>query len=310
MSVRVGDAGVTGAAQMSVLVTGGSGKLGGVVVAELMAHGHNVLNADLVPPAEQLCPFLQVDLQDAGQVVEALAGVDLCQSSDAIVHLAATPAPGRTPNATTFRNNVTGTYNVFEAARRLGVRNVVYASSEIIFGLPFSTPPTYLPVDEQSPPRPESAYGLSKLLAEEMAEQFCRRDPELKMFGLRFSNVQLPEDYANFPSFQLNPYERRWNLWGYIDARDGAQAVRKALESTRFGAEVFVVANAETVVRRPNVDLVTHCFPGTPLADGLGPNESLLSIQKARRLLGYEPQYHWWNEPGVSPESLADGDGS
>ena len=138
MSVRVGDAGVTGAAPMSVLVTGGSGKLGGVVVADLMAHGHNVLNADLVPPAEQLCPFLQVDLQDAGQVVEALAGVDLCQSSDAIVHLAATPAPGRTPNATTFKNNVTGTYNVFEAARRLGVRNVVYASSEIIFGLPFS----------------------------------------------------------------------------------------------------------------------------------------------------------------------------
>jgi len=218
---------------MNVLVTGGSGKLGGVVVADLVAHGHNVLNVDLVPPAEQLCAFLQVDLQDAGQVVEALAGVDLCQSSEAIVHLAATPAPGRAPNATTFKNNVTGTYNVFEAARRLGVRNVVYASTEIIF---------------------------------------------------------------NFPGFQLDPYERRWNLWGYIDAHDGAQAVRKALESARRGAEVFVVANAETVVRRPNADLVKHCFPGTPLADGLGPNDSLLSIQKARRLLGFEPQHHWWDE--------------
>lgn len=293
---------------MNVLVTGGSGKLGGAVVADLVAHGHNVLNVDLVPPADQLCPFLQVDLQDAGQVVEALAGVDLCQSSDAIVHLAATPAPGRTPNATTFKNNVTGTYNVFEAARRLGVRNVVYASSEIIFGLPFATPPTYLPVDEESPPRPESAYGLSKLLAEQMAEQFCRRDPELKMFGLRFSNVQLPQDYAKFPGFQLDPYERRWNLWGYIDAHDGAQAVRKALASGRRGAEVFIVANAETVVRRPNSDLVGHCFPGTPLAEGLGPNGTLLSIDKARRLLGYEPQHHWWDEPSLGAESPADGD--
>lgn len=292
---------------MNILVTGGSGKLGGVVVADLVAHGHNVLNVDLVPPAAPLCPFLQVDLQDAGQVVEALGGADLCQPSDAVVHLAATPAPGRTPNGTTFKNNVIGTYNMFEAARRLGVRNIVYASTEIIFGLPFTTPPAYLPVDEGSPARPESAYGLSKLLAEQMAEQFCRRDPELKMFGLRFSNVQLPEDYVKFPGFQAVPYERRWNLWGYIDARDGAQAVRLALESARRGAEVFVVANAETVVLCPNADLVEHCFPGTPLADGTGPNDSLLSIEKARRLLGYEPQHHWWNEPGASFAGRAGG---
>jgi nucleoside-diphosphate-sugar epimerase len=293
------------AAPMNILVTGGSGKLGGVVVADLVAHGHNVLNADLVAPVQQLCPFVQVDLQDSGQVVEAVAGIDLCQSSDAIVHLAATAAPGRMPNATTFKNNVTGTYNVFEAARRLGVRNIVYASTEIIFGLPFTTPPSYLPVDEESPPRPESAYGLSKLLAEQMAVQFCRRDPELKMFGLRFSNVQLAEDYAKFPSFQLDPYERRWNLWGYIDARDGAQAVRKALESALRGPEVFIVANAETVVRLPNAELVRHCFPSTPLADGIGPNDTLLSIEKAGRLLGYEPQHHWWNEQSDGTQEVA-----
>lgn len=284
---------------MNVLVTGGSGKLGRAVVADLVAHGHGVLNADVVPPREALAPFARVDLQDIGQVFEALDGIDLCQSCDAVAHLAATPAPGRTANAATFENNITSTYNVFEATRRLGVRNVVYASTEIIFGLPFDTPPSYLPLDEHSPPRPESAYGLSKLLSEQMAEQFCRWDPASKRIGLRLSNVQEPQDYSAFPGFQQRPYERRWNLWGYVDARDAAQAVRKALEADLTGAEVFVVANAETVVRTTNTDLVARCFPGLALPEHLGENETLLSIDKARRLLGYEPEHHWWSEPGA-----------
>jgi nucleoside-diphosphate-sugar epimerase len=292
---------------MKVLVTGGSGKLGRACVADLTAHGHEVLNADLVAPRDESVPFVQIDLQDPGQVFEAVAGVDLRQACDAVVHLAATPAPGRTSNAATFHNNITSTYNVFEAARRLGVPNVVYASTEIIFGLPFTTPPSYLPVDEESPARPESSYGLSKLLAEEMAEQFCRWDAGMKMFGLRFSNVQEAGDYRHFPGYQRDPYSRRWNLWGYIDARDGAQAVRKALESERRGAEVFVIANAETVVGVPNEQLIDHCFPGTSLREDLGENETLLSIDKARRLLGFEPEHHWWSEPAASDEGQATG---
>lgn len=277
-----------------VVVTGGSGKAGRACVRDLLAHGYEVVNADLVPPAEPLCPFTRVDLTDFGQAVEALSLIDdRIRGVDAVVHLAAIRAPGLYPNAVTFAANTVSTYNVFEAARRLGVTDIVWASSETVLGLPFDTPPPYAPVDEACPPRPESAYSLSKLLGEEMARQFCRWDPRLKIVGLRLSNVMEPGDYARFPGFDAEARLRKWNLWGYVDARDAAQAIRKALEADLRGAEVFVIANADTVMSRPNAELMAEVFPGVPLRDGVGPNETLLSIDKARRLLGYAPEHGW-----------------
>lgn len=105
-----------------------------------------------------------------------------------------------------------------------------------------------------------------------------------------------PADYANFPSFDADPRLRNWNLWAYIDSRDAAQGIRKALEAPLKGFEAFIIANAETVMSRPNAELLAECFPGVPLKKELGPNETLLSIKKARRVLGYEPQYSWRNE--------------
>jgi nucleoside-diphosphate-sugar epimerase len=276
-----------------VVVTGGSGKLGSACVRDLIEHGYDVTNVDIVPSRDGLCPHVRADLTDFGQTLEVLAGVDEHPAAAAVIHLAAIPAPGLTPNAEVFRLNTLSTYNVFEAARRLGIKNVVWASSETVLGLPFDTPPSYIPVDEQSPPRPETAYSLSKLLGERMAEQFCRWDPELKILGLRFSNVMEPEDYRPFPGFDADPMVRKWNLWAYIDARDGAQAIRKALEADRTGADVFVIANADTVMRRPNAELVGEVFPDVPLAADVGPNETLLSIEKARQVLGYEPRHSW-----------------
>jgi nucleoside-diphosphate-sugar epimerase len=276
-----------------VVVTGGSGKLGRACVRELIEHGYNVTNVDLVPSRDDLCPLVRADLTDFGQTLEVLAGVDGHQAAAAVVHLAAIPAPGLVPNAELFRINTLSTYNVFEAARRLGIKNVVWASSETVLGLPFDTPPPYIPVDERYPGRPETAYSLSKLVGETMAEQFCRWDPELKMFGLRFSNVMEPGDYRAFSGFDADASQRKWNLWAYIDARDGAQAIRKALEADRTGAEVFVIANADTVMTRPNAELAAEVFPDVPLAADVGPNETLLSIDKARQLLGYEPRHSW-----------------
>lgn len=192
-----------------VVVTGGSGKLGRACVRELVEHGYDVTNVDLVASREDHCPLVRADLIDSGQTLEVLAGVDDRPAADAVVHLAAIPAPGLVPNAEVFRVNTLSTYNVFEAARRLGIKNVVWASSETVLGLPFDTPPPYMPVDERYPGRPETAYSLSKLVGETMAEQFCRWDPELKVFGLRFSNVMDPEDYAAFPRFDADARQRK-----------------------------------------------------------------------------------------------------
>jgi len=282
----------------TVAVTGSSGKLGRHVVAHLAEHGHRVIALDRVPaPASRAAAFVRVDLTDFGQVYEALTGVDEGRPAEAVVHLGAIPAPGLTTNAATFANNAPGTYNVFAAARRAGIRRVVWASSETVLGLPFGDrpgqEPPYLPVDEEYPPRPSSTYSLVKTLEEEMARQFCRWEPDLAMVGLRFSNVMDVADYAQFPDFDADPRLRSWNLWGYIDGRDGAQAVRLALEHTAqgpAGVEVFVIANADTVMSRSTADLAAEVFPGVPVTRPLGEHETLLSIEKARRVLGYAPK--------------------
>lgn len=282
-----------------VVVTGGSGKLGSACVADLASHGYDVVVLDRMRPAA-LPPestFVLVDLTDYGQVLDAMLGVDEHYDRvDALVHLAAIPAPGIVPNHATFSNNMNATWNTVTAARRAGVKNIVWASSETVLGLPFDTPPPYVPVDEDYPPRPESTYSLVKTMEEAMAAQLCRWDPELKMFGLRFSNVMRPEDYAGFADFQDDAALRKWNLWGYIDARDGAHAIRLALESDLTGCEIFVIANADTVMERSNTDLLAECFPDVEVRGDIGPNDTLLSIDKARRLLGYQPQHSWRDE--------------
>ncbi|MET0423483.1 MAG: NAD(P)-dependent oxidoreductase [Actinoplanes sp.] len=277
---------------MRIAVTGGTGKLGRAVVADLRDNGHDVVNLDAA--AER--PDLRIDLTDYGQTIEALTAIDdRYDKIDAVVHLAAIPAPGITANAATFQHNITATYNVFAAARQAGITNVVWASSETLLGIPFDTPPPYIPLDEEYPARPESRYALAKHLEETMAEQFCRWNPQLKMIGLRFSNVMAPEDYAEFPSFDADPARRKWNLWGYIDARDGAQAVRKALASDLLGTEIFIIANADTVMSRSSASLAAEVWPDVEVTRPLGEHETLLSIEKARRLLGYEPEHSWRN---------------
>ena len=178
---------------------------------------------------------------------------------------------------------------MFAAARRPGIRNVVWASSETVLGAAVRHAAALHPVDEEYPARPETAYSLAKHLEEQMADQFCRWDPELKMIGLRFSNVMDPEDYAEFPAFDADPLLRKWNLWGYIDARDGAQAVRRALEHQATGAGHLHHRQRRHRDVRPNAELVAEVFPGVRSARELGEHETLLSIDKARRVLGYEP---------------------
>ncbi|MFD2839237.1 NAD-dependent epimerase/dehydratase family protein [Populibacterium corticicola] len=277
---------------MRIAVTGSSGKLGTVVVRELEAAGYEVIGMDRV--GQRGFGFVQVDFTDYGQVVDAFTAVgDRHDGIDAVVHLAAIPAPGIQSDVSTFHNNIAATFNVFWAATRLGIRNIVAASSETVQGLPFDTPPPYIPVDEAYPPRPESTYSLVKVLEERMAVELVRWFPDLSLTALRFSNVMWPEDYAEFPSFNDDATLRKWNLWSYIDARDGAQAVQKALEKRILGFNHFLIANADTVMTRPNAELIAEVFPDTPITGGFGDNETLFSIDKARELLGFEPQHSW-----------------
>ena len=276
---------------MKIVVTGGSGKLGRSVVKYLVAEGHEVLNLDR--DGARSHDLVVVDLKDYGQVVDAILGVDDRHSGfDAIVHLGAIPAPGLVPDVATFHNNILSTYNVFQAARRAGIKKLVYASSETVLGLPFDIDPPYLPVDEEYPARPESTYSLVKHLEEQMAIQLTRWDPELSITALRFSNVKDPEDYAAFPAFDADATLRKWNLWGYIDGRDGGQAVLRALENAKPGFEAFIIAAADTVMSRPNAELAAEVFPGVELR-AVGENDTLLSIDKARRMLGFAPKHSW-----------------
>jgi nucleoside-diphosphate-sugar epimerase len=252
-----------------------------------------VINADIAPPEQSICPFVRVDLDSLDRTVELLSGMDWNhnRSVDAVVHLAAIPMPGVKPSGEVFKINTLTTYNVFEAARRLHIRNIVWASSETLLGLPYESPPPYLPVDEDYPARPETAYSLSKAVGEELARQFCRWDPETKIMCLRFSNVMDPAEYADFPSF--DPEVRKFNLFGYIDARDGAQAIRLALESELKGAEIFVIANQDTVFATPSAELAERFFPSVRFKRPVDGNETLLSIEKARRMLSYKPVHSW-----------------
>jgi nucleoside-diphosphate-sugar epimerase len=272
---------------MKLVVTGASGKAGRGVVQGLLERGHDVLGVDIVAPREAVTTALLVDLTEFGQAVECLDGVD------GVVHLAAIPAGGiHTPEAT-FRTNMLSTYNVFEAARLLRLRRVVWASSETILGLPFEREqPAYAPIDEEHPAYPESSYAVAKLLSEELARQLHRWSG-IPFVGLRFSNIMEPEDYERFPTFWEDARLRSWNLWGYVDLRDVAESCVLALEAD-VRAEHLIVAAADTVMSRPSAELMADIFPAVPYRPkGGGAYDSLLSTAKAKRLLRYEPRHSW-----------------
>ena len=302
-----------------VVVTGGSGKAGRAVVRDLANSGHDVLNVDMVTPSVPAGRFLRADLTNLGEAIEALRG------ADSVVHLAAIPAPGLRTTGQTFEINTLSTYNVFSAATQVGLERVIWASSETVLGLPFGTrharnlldaaagaghvaAPDYVPIDELHPRRPHSSYSLSKVVGEEMAIQFARWS-RIPFVGLRFSAIREPVEYEAFPDTGRDPHAGEWNVWGYVDARDVAQACRLSLAADLSGAEVFIIAAADTASDRSNADLLATCFPSVSVRSGIGDHDTLLAIGKARRVLGYEPAHSWREAQAASLAARTTGSG-
>jgi nucleoside-diphosphate-sugar epimerase len=297
-----------------ICVTGASGQAGRAVVRELREHGYDVVATDIAVTRQDLeAGMLRADLTDYGQAAEALRGPEatwwpvaagrpagpvaeeMLRGVDAVVHLANIPAPGIGTPALTFNANMTMNFNVFMAAARLGLSRVVWASSETTLGLPFEVPPRYAPVDEDHYPVPTSTYALSKVASETVAGHIAQWSG-IPFIALRFSNIMAPADYQDFPSFWADPAERRWNLWGYVDERDVAAACRLALSAPAdavAGSPAFIIAAADTVMNRPSAELLAEVFPGVPLTGEVSEFGTLLAIDRARQVLGFEPGHSW-----------------
>lgn len=277
-----------------VAVTGSAGRAGRAIVADLLEHGHDVTAIDVAAADDAPgADHVRLDLADFGALEAAVAGCE------ALVHMAADPRPDTDVREAVdrFDGNTTIAYHAFLAAVSQGIERVVWASSETVQGLPFDEvlPPS-APLDEASPLLPRTGYAMSKAITEDLARHMHARHGTT-FIGLRFSNILTvghpTAGYDAVPSYWQDPRRRAFNLWSYVDSRDVAGAVRAALEADVAGAEVLIVAAADTIMRQPSAELVGEVFPGLVLRPGTGPHESLLSSRRAREVIGYVPRHSW-----------------
>ncbi|MBP1966447.1 NAD-dependent epimerase/dehydratase family protein [Paenibacillus aceris] len=278
-----------------IIVTGGSGKAGQWILKHFVENNYDVINLDVKAPAEPICRTIITDLNDLGQVHNAISQFSTGNRKEVvgIVHFAAIPQAYTHTNDVCFRNNVMSTYNILEAAANLGIGKVVLASSESSYGICFASEffePQYLPIDEEHPQLPEDSYGLSKVVNEVTAQAFHRRTG-MQVVSFRLGNILVPESYEQLKANFDNTDARLRILWSYIDARDVASACLKAIEVDGLGAEALIIAADDSSSNRLTRELVEKYLPGVKeIRSPLEGRASLISNAKAKRLLGWEPQ--------------------
>lgn len=288
-----------------IFFTGGSGKAGKHVIPYLLEQGHRVMNVDLTPLKYPGVDNLTADITDSGQMFNAMssyAALDELEPGngipkfDAIVHFAAVPRILIKPDNETFRVNTIGTYNVIEAAVKLGIKKIIIASSETTYGICFSdgpTDPKSLPLEEDYDVDPMDSYGLSKVVNEHTARSFQRRSG-FDIYALRIGNVIEPHEYAElFPHYFKNPEVRRRNAFCYIDARDLGQIVDLCLQKDDLGFQIFNAGNDHNGAIIPSKELAERFFPGVPLTRELGEHEALFSNRKIKQVLSFKEQHNW-----------------
>ena len=257
-----------------ICVTGASGKAGRAVVQELVEHGYEISATDIATTSDDLeAGVVRADLTDYGQALETLKG------ANAVIHLANIPAPGLGTPAVTFNANVTMNFNVFLAAARLGLRRVVWASSETTLGLFFGigpqqwpsleaegVPPRYAPVDEDHYPLPTSTYALSKVASETVAEHVAQWSG-IPFVALRFSNIMVQDDYEEFPSFWPDPQHASGTCGGTWTngTLPPPAGWRSRPRRARRSSPSFIIAAADTVMNRAASTTLAEVFPGVPL---------------------------------------------
>ncbi|MDR3389643.1 MAG: NAD(P)-dependent oxidoreductase [Rudaea sp.] len=285
---------------LRVAVTGSAGKIGREAARALKAAGHRVIGLDLRAATNDGVRTAAVDCADFGAVMGALSGIDtmfgmapLPQVPDAVVHLAGIPAPGLADDARIFEVNTLSTYNVFSACARLGIKRIAWGSSETILGLPFATPPAFLPIDETHADRPNWSYAMAKFLGEQMADHMTRWHADLSIASLRFSNVFDAADYAQQAAAAARPGFRKFNVWGYVDARDAGEACRLAVEADFTGHERLIIAAADNITGHSSAALAAAHYPETPIKSALEGDVSLLCSARAKAVIGYEPKHGW-----------------
>jgi nucleoside-diphosphate-sugar epimerase len=288
-----------------IFFTGGSGKAGKHVISYLVAQGHRVMNVDLKPLDHPGVDNLIADITDSGQMFNAMssyAGFDELESGtgvpkfDAVVHFAAVPRILINPDNETFRVNTIGTYNVIEAAVKLGIKKIIIASSETTYGICFSdgkTNPHSLPLDEEYDVDPMDSYGLSKVVNEKTARSFQRRSG-VDIYALRIGNVIEPHEYAElFPHYFKHPEVRRRNAFCYIDARDLGQIVDLCLQKDELGFQIFNAGNDHNGAIIPSKELAETFFHGVPITRELEEHEALFSNLKIKEVLGFKEEHNW-----------------
>lgn len=280
------------ASRRRVVVTGAAGLVGRAVVARLTDDGHEVVQFDQRPTGYG--KSIVGDVTDAVELVEALWG------ADAVVHLAGVPGSNLDTARRTLVTNVVGTYNVFQLAVRLGILRVVWASSEGVFGVPFSAaPPAYLPVDDDHPRTPRTAYGVSKALCEQLAD-ICAEWGDTTFVGLRFVHVMDDQALAELDEYRGSPEDKVWDLWSYVHVADAADAVARALAVDVSGTANFLISADDTVMPTPTRELAEASFgDATPLGDELDGLSAAFSGARAATVLGFRPK-HSWRDKGDS----------
>lgn len=283
---------------MQIAVTGAAGRVGEYVVADLIAHGHAVVAVDVADPPPSDAAFRRANIEDTDSLVEALAGCE------AVVHLAAIAEEGILSADATFRLNAQGTVNCLEAAERAAVSRFVLASSEAVLGFAYRTremKPDYFPIDEDHPLRPQDSYGLSKVAAEEACRAWTRRGALSTVcirpcycWGIGLGDEALM-------SLQ-DPAAHYRSLWVYIHLRDIARAYRLACETKDLDHETFYVVASDIRSGVPTAELVERFYPAVPLKRPMGPSDALIANDRAREVLGFEPEFSWRDE--VSPDQV------